>query len=81
MLNEIEVQEGIMFVPNYNLRVYNKDKHKLILDRYTAEKDTAKKLFNEQVNVYHNTNIRVVINLYDLDKCTNIEYYDSDDNI
>ena len=81
MLNEIEVQEGIMFVPNYNLRVYNKDKHKLILDRYIAEKDTAEKLFNEQVNVYHNTNIRVIINLYDLDKCTNIEYYDSDDNI
>ena len=81
MLNEIEVQEGIMYVPNYNLRVYNKDKDKLILDRYITEKDTAEKLFNEQVNVYHNTNIRVVINLYDLDKCTNIEYYDSDDNI
>lgn len=81
MSNEIEVQEGIMFVPNYNLRVYNKDKDKLILDRYITEKDIAEKLFNEQVNVYHNTNIRVVINLYDLDKCTNIEYYDSDDNI
>ena len=81
MSNEIEVQEGIMYVPNYNLRVYNKDKDKLILDRYITEKDTAEKLFNEQVNVYHNTNIRVVINLYDLDKCTNIEYYDSDDNI
>lgn len=81
MLNEIEVQEGIMYVPNYNLRVYNKDKHKLILDRYITEKDTAEKLFNEQVNVYHNTNIRVIINLYDLDKCINIEYYDSDDNI
>lgn len=81
MLNEIEVQDGVMYVPNYNLRVYNKDKHKLILDRYIAEKDIAEKLFNEQVNVYHNTNIRVVISLYDLDKCTNIEYYDSDDNI
>lgn len=81
MSKEIEAQDGIMYVPNYNLRVYNKDKHKLLLDRYIAEKDIAEKLFNEQVNNYHNINIRVVISLYDLDKCTNIEYYDSDNNI
>ena len=81
MSKEIEAQGGIMYVPNYNLRIYDKDKHKLLLDRYIVNKDIAKKLFNEQVNIYHNMNIRVVINLYDLDKCNNIEYYDSDDNI
>ena len=81
MSNGIEVPEEMLFIPNYNLRVYNKDKHKLILDRHIATKETAKKLFDEQVNIYHNKEIRVIINLYDLDKCTNIEYYDSDDNI
>ena len=81
MSKEIEAQGGIMYVPNYNLRIYDKDKHKLLLDRYIVNKDIAEKLFKEQVNIYHNMNIRVVINLYDLDKCTNIEYYDSDDNI
>lgn len=81
MSNGIEVPEEMLFIPNYNLRIYNKDEHKLILNRYIATKETAKKLYDEQVNIYHNIGIRVIINLYDLDKCTNIEYYDSDDNI
>ena len=81
MSNGIEVPEGILLIANYNLKVYNKDKDKLILDRHIVTKETAKKLFDEQVNIYHNAGIRVIINLYDLDKCTNIEYYDSDDNI
>lgn len=81
MYPKTEVQGEILMFPNYNLRVYNKDKHKLILDRYIVNKESAVKLYNEQVNIYHNMNIRVIINLYDLDKCTNIEYYDSDDNI
>lgn len=81
MFNEIEVPDGAILLPTYNLRVYNKDKHKLILDRYIANKTIAKELYEEQVNIYHNLDIRVTISLYDIDKCTNIEYYDSDDNI
>ena len=81
MCQKIEVQEEILIFPNYNLRVYDKDKHKLILNRHIVDKESAIKSYNEQINIYHNMNIRVIINLYDLDKCTNIEYYDSDDNI
>ena len=81
MYQKTEVQGETLMFPNYNLRVYNKDKHKLILDRYIVNKESAIKLYNEQVNIYHNMDIKVIINLYDLDKCTNIEYYDSDDNI
>lgn len=81
MFNEIGVPDGAILLPTYNLRVYDKDKHKLILDRYIASKSIAKELYEEQVNIYHNLDRRVVINLYDIDKCTNIEYYDSDDNI
>ena len=81
MYPKIEAQGEILMFPNYNLRVYDKNKHKLILDRHIVNKESAIKSYNEQVNIYHNMNIRVIINLYDLDKCTNIEYYDSDDNI
>lgn len=81
MYQKIEVQEEILMFPNYNLKVYDKTKHKLLLDRFIVNKELAIKLYNEQVNIYHNMDVRVIINLYDLDKCTNIEYYDSDDNI
>ena len=81
MFNEIEVQDETILLPTYNLRVYNKDKSKLILDRYVANKTIAEELYQEQVNIYHNLDIRVTINLYDIEKCTNIEYYDSDDNV
>lgn len=81
MYPKIEVQEEILMFPNYNLRIYDKNKHKLILDRHIVDKELAIKLYKEQVNIYHNMDIKVIINLYDLDKCTNIEYYDSDDNI
>lgn len=81
MFNEIGVPDGAILLPTYNLRVYDKDKHKLILDRYIASKSIAKELYEEQVNIYHNLDRRVTINLYDIDKCTNVEYYDSDDNI
>ena len=73
--------EGFI-ICNYCLRVFDKNKQKTILNRYITSKELARKLFEKQVKVYHNKDFtRVIIYLYDLEKCTNIEYYDSDDNI
>lgn len=79
MYQEIEASEVI--IAEYQLRVFNKDKGKTMLNRYITDKELAIKLFNEQVKIYHNLPIRVIIILYDMNKCTNIEHYDSDDNI
>ena len=90
MFRETEVQlketlltdnEGFV-VCNYQLRVFDKNKQKVILSRYITNKDLAKELFEKQVKLYHNKDFtKVIISLYDIEKCTNIEYYDSDDNI
>ena len=79
MYQEIEVPEVVIM--DYHLRIFDKDKQKVILDRYIENETTAVHLYNEQVNIYHNMPVRVIITLYDLNKCTNIESYDSDDNI
>ena len=71
---------GDVIITDFILKVYDKDKDKLILDRYITHKDLGIRLFNEQVKLYHNKS-RVRITLYDVEKCTNIESYDSDDNI
>ena len=84
MFHETEVPDdlvGTVVIADYQLRIFDKDKSKIILNRYITNKDLAIKLFNEQVNIYHKLPIRVIISLYDMNKCTNIEYYDSDDNI
>ena len=74
-------EEGFV-VCNYHLRVFDKNKQKVILSRYISTKELAIELFEKQIKLYHNKDfIKVIISLYDLDKCTNIEYYDSDDNI
>ena len=81
MFQEIEAPLGEIIIANYELRVFNKDTGKTILDRIINNHKLAVQFFNEQVKIYHNMNIRVTITLYDNDKCTNIEYYDTDDNI
>ena len=81
MLQEIEVQSGEIIIANFHLRIFDKDKQKVISNKYITNEELGKKLFQEQVKIYHNMPIRVIISLYDLEKCTNIEYYDTDDNI
>lgn len=81
MFHETEVQLGEVIIADYELKVFNKDNGRVILNRYITDKELAIKLFNEQVKIYHNMDIRVIITLYDMNKCTNIEYYDTDDNI
>lgn len=80
MFQEIEAL-GEITIMQYNLRVFNKDAGKLIIDRAIKNKENAIIMFNDLVNIYHNLNGRYTITLYDLEKCTNIESYDSDDNI
>lgn len=81
MSQEIEVQLGEVIIADYELKVFNKDNGRVILNRFITDKELAIKLFNEQVKIYHNMDMRVIITLYDMNKCTNIEYYDTDDNI
>lgn len=81
MSQEIEVQLGEVIIADYELKVFNKDNGRVILNRFITDKELAIKLFNEQVKIYHNIDMRVIITLYDMNKCTNIEYYDTDDNI
>lgn len=81
MYQEIEVQSEEIMIANFHLRIFDKDKQKIISNKYIINEELGRKLFNEQVKIYHNMPIRVIISLYDLEKCTNIEYYDTDDNI
>ena len=81
MYQEIEVQSEEIIIANFHLRIFDKDRQKVISNKYIINEELGRKLFNEQVKVYHNMPIRVIISLYDLEKCTNIEYYDTDDNI
>lgn len=81
MLNEIEVQSEDIVVANFILKVFDKQKGKLILNKAIENEELAKELFNKQVDVYHKLNGSYTISLYDIDKCTNIEYYDTDDQI
>ena len=90
MFREIEVQsketlltddEGFLLC-HYHLKVFDKNKQKVILSRYISNEELAKDLFEKQVKIYHNKDFaKVIISLHDIDKCTNIESYDSDDNI
>lgn len=81
MCHETEVQSNEIIIMQYELGVLDKDESKLILVRLIAEEELAIKLYEEQVKIYHNIPKRVIIKLYDLEKCTNIRYYDTDDNI
>lgn len=81
MYQEIEVQSEEIMIANFHLRIFDKDKQKIISNKYIINEELGRKLFNEQVKIYHNMPIRVIVSLYDLEKCTNIEYYDTDDNI
>lgn len=81
MYQEIEVQSEEIMIANFHLRIFDKDRQKIISNKYIINEELGRKLFNEQVKIYHNMPIRVIISLYDLEKCTNIEYYDTDDNI
>ena len=81
MYHETEVQSNEFIIMQYELRVFDKDESKLILVRVISEEELAIKLYEEQVGIYHNIPKRVIIKLYDIEKCTNIRYYDTDDNI
>lgn len=81
MLNEIEVQLEDIVIANFILKIFDKQKGKLILNKAIDNEKLAKELFNKQVDVYHKLNGSYTISLYDIDKCTNIEYYDTDDQI
>ena len=81
MYQETEVQSNEIIIMQYELRVFDKDESKLILVRVISEEELAIKLYEEQVGIYHNIPKKVIINLYDIEKCTNIRYYDTDDNI
>lgn len=81
MFQEIEAQLGEIIIANYELKVFNKNTGKIIIKRVINDKDLAITHFNKQVDIYHNMDVRVTITLYDMEKCTNIEYYDTDDNI
>lgn len=82
-LKEILLTDDAGFVLcHYHLRVFDKNKQKIILSRYISTEELAKDLFEKQVKIYHNKDFaKVIISLHDIEKCTNIEYYDSDDNI
>lgn len=79
MYQEIEVSSVI--IADFVLKVFNKDSGKIILERYITNEELGRKLYNESVNLYNNIEGRYTISLYDMNKCTNIEYYDTDDNI
>ena len=81
MLNEIEVQLEDIVIANYILKVFDKQKGKLILNKAIDNEELAKELFDKQVNIYHKLEGSYTITLYDMDKCTNIDYYDTDDQI
>ena len=57
MSQEIEVQLGEVIIADYELKVFNKDNGRVILNRFITNKELAIKLFNEQVKIYHNIDI------------------------
>ena len=81
MYHETEVQSNEIIIMQYELSVFDKDNGKILLVRLIAEEELAIKLYEEQVKIYHNIPKRAIIKLYDIEKCTNIRYYDTDDNI
>ena len=80
MLSEIEASEMLMIV-DIIIKVFDKDKGKLIIKKYYNDLELAKHDFEKYVNIYHNMDGRYTISLYDENKHANIDYYDSDDNI
>lgn len=81
MYREIEVPDEEVVIVSFELKIFDKNKGKIILQRYFKNQDEAIDNFNSQVNIYHNLNGRYTITLFDLDKQTNIEHYDSDDEV
>ena len=81
MLKEIEVQSEDIMIADIILKVFDKQKGKVILHRVITNEELGRKLFEEQVNIYHKLEGSYTITLYDMDKCTNIDYYDTDDQI
>lgn len=81
MYREIEVPDEEVVIVNFVLKIFDKNKGKINLQRYFKNKEEAINDFHNKVNMYHNLNGRYVITLFDLDKQTNIEHYDSDDEI
>ncbi|WP_291625641.1 hypothetical protein [Clostridium sp.] len=65
----------------YELEIINKFTNKTLLIRYFKDKNDAIKDFHELVNTYHNKKGRYLITLFDVDKQTNIEEYDTDNQI
>lgn len=79
MFQKIEVQDIILM--QYELEIINKFTNKTLLIRYFKDKDDAIKDFHELVNTYHNKKGRYLITLFDVDKQTNIEEYDTDNQV
>lgn len=76
-----EIEASSVIIADFVLKVFNKDNGKIILKRYITNEELGRKLYNESVNLYNNMEGRYTISLYDMNKCTNIEHYDTDDNI
>ena len=79
MCQKIEVQDIIIM--QYELKVIDKYTNRNLLLRYFKDKTDAIEDFNELVNTYHNKNKKYRIILFDIDKQTNIEEYDTDNQI
>ena len=71
MCQEIDLQLEEVIIASFYLRIYDKIKKKVTLSRYITSEELARKLFDEQVEKYHNTDNKVCIILQDMDKCTN----------
>ena len=76
-----EIEESSVIIADFVLKVFNKDSGKIILKRYITNEELGRKLYNESVNLYNKMEGRYTISLYNMNKCTNIEHYDTDDNI
>lgn len=81
MYQEIEAPLSEIIIMSYELVVFDKDNSNIILKRIFQDENLAIQHYEKQLKIYHNITKRVIIKLYDLNKCTNIKYYDTDDNI
>ena len=81
MFHETVLHEDDILITHYNIKVFNKNNGKIIINRYIVKLDEALKNFNNLRDIYHKMDGRYRITLYDTDKCSFIEEYDPDDNI
>ena len=81
MYQEIEAPLSEIIIMSYELVVFDKNNSNIILKRIFQDENLAIEYYEKQLKIYHNIPKRVIIKLYDLNKCTNIKYYDTDDNI